>query len=66
MNKKYIAITLICTAISIISGIIASLKNFRVCAGLMKKFVVCVCVVKCWETRKFYTRNLYEENGYLC
>lgn len=43
-----------------------SLKNFRVCAGLMKKFVVCVCVVKDSKERKFYTRSLYEENCNLC
>lgn len=43
-----------------------SLKNFRVCAGLTKKFVVCVCVVKCLKEKNFYTRSLYEENCNLC
>lgn len=42
------------------------LKNFRVCAGLMKKFVVCVCVVKCLKERKFYFRRSHEENCNLC
>ena len=43
-----------------------SLKNFRVCAGLMKKFVVCVCVVKDSKERKFYFRRSHEENCNLC
>ena len=43
-----------------------SLKNFRVCAGLMKKFVVCVCVVKCLKEKKFYFRRSREENCNLC
>ena len=42
------------------------LKNFWVCAGLLKKFVVCVCVVKCWKAKKFNFRRSHEENCNLC
>ncbi len=42
------------------------LKKFQVYAGLMKKFVVCVCVVKYLKEKEFYTRSLYEENCNLC
>ena len=37
-----------------------SLKNFRVCAGLMKKIVVCVCVEKYLKERKLYDSANYK------
>ncbi len=42
------------------------LKKFRVCAGLMKKFVVCVCVVKCSKEIDFNHRSRHEKNCNLC
>ena len=43
-----------------------SLKNFRVCAGLLKKFVVCVCTEENKTERKLNQRRGYEENCNLC
>lgn len=42
------------------------LKKFPICAGLVKIFVVCVCVVKWSKERNFYSRRSYEENCNLC
>ena len=42
------------------------LKNFQVCAGLMKKFVVCVCDERYSKNRKTNYRRKDEENCNLC
>ena len=42
------------------------LKNFQVCAGLMKKFVVCVCDERYSKIQKINYRRKDEENCNLC
>ena len=42
------------------------LKNFQVCAGLMKKFVVCVCDERYSKNKVFNYRRKDEENCNLC
>ena len=42
------------------------LKKFPICAGLLKKFVVCVCTEENKTERKINLRSNYEENCNLC